>query len=172
MILSVDAERFAVGLHARTGLDVDVCRGWVLAEGNGGGAHNWLNVRGGGRSYSGVKVAGYSAGGFTEFATVDDAVVETAWWVNRMSNYAAIRSASAVGAPPAVQLSAVWRSPWDAGHYGGDGRTLIAAYARVKSNEPPSRPAPAPLPGPVPKPRWFWAALKSFLARGGWHPGR
>jgi len=108
---------FADGLAARTGLDIRVADAWVTAENNGGGDHNWLNVSypGGGRGYSGVPASG---GRFSSFQSVQDAITETAYWINQFSNYAGIRAAIATG-DPQQQRQAIIASPWDEGHYMG-----------------------------------------------------
>lgn len=133
-----DADLFVNELARRTGLNRNVIRAWVLAEGaydkGGTGHYNFLNVgaKPGGAGYSGVKLAGTSPGGFAWFGSLADAVEESAYWINSMSNYAGIRAA--VGKEPGVQLAAIAQSRWDAGHYtkgGKRGQGLLDAYKSV-----------------------------------------
>lgn len=125
---------FAEKLSKATGLKPDVIRAWARAEGayapNGTGGYNFLNLRakGGGSSYSGVQLAGVSSNGFAQFRNEDDAVAETAHWINTMPNYAGIRASTKVGSK--TQIAAIAASPWDAGHYDG-GRKLLDAFKAV-----------------------------------------
>ncbi len=150
------AEEFSAKLAKATGLDVNVVRAWVFAEGaftkRGTGYFNYLNVRPkpGGTSYSGVQLAGVSLGNFQRFRSVDDAVRETAYWINTMGNYAGIRAA--IKAPGSEsqraggQITAIVRSPWDAGHYGG-GKALAQLWADFRLKGGPSFKGIAGLPG-------------------------
>jgi hypothetical protein len=132
--LNKDAALFAAGVARATGLKPDVVAAWVQAEGNGGGTNNWLNVRPGvgkTKGFSGVPITA-SSSGFANFSSVDDAVKETAYWINLMGNYGGIKAArkSSAGA----QITAIASSPWDAGHYaagGKRGQGLLNAYNSV-----------------------------------------
>lgn len=124
--------QFVDGLAKATGLNKDVVAAWVLAEGaftSGGTGHfNYLNVRpNGASSYSGVPLAGVSSGNFQEFNNVNDAITETAHWINTFGNYAGIRASTHLG--PVAQLQAITASPWDQGNYAGG--KLFADYATV-----------------------------------------
>lgn len=113
--------RFANGVAAQTGLDPRVIVAWGQLETGGNPiGHNWLNERpgSGGRGFSGVP-EGSSPGGFAEFNSTQDAITETAYWINNFSNYAGVKSSG--GKPPAQEIAAIAASPWDAGHYGGSG---------------------------------------------------
>lgn len=158
---------FAERLSHKTGLSLNVCDAWTIVENNGGGPHNWLNVRGNGRSYSGVHVTN-ERGGFSGFNSLEDATTETAWWINNMPNFRAIRDSRSK--PDPAQLYAIIHSPWDAGHYGGNGNRLLALYESLHHTPKPNNPTGA-LPGPSPKPKWFWKALHKFLKRGHYKHG-
>jgi|GEM_PF-3667532 len=124
---------FIAGLSAATGLSPRVVAAWVHAEGDyrsaGAPGSNFLNLRTGERTrgYSGVPVHSGN-GGFAQFSSVGDAIRETAYWLTHMGNYSGIRAAA--GKPDGVQLAAIARSPWDAGHYHG-GRSLTDSYKAV-----------------------------------------
>lgn len=111
------AAAFAQALAAATGLDPRVTAAWVRRENNGGGTNNWLNVSAGpgGVGYSGVPEPG--SGRFASFRSPADALKETAYWINSMSNYAGIASSTGKGVQ--AQLAAIEASPWDATHYPG-----------------------------------------------------
>lgn len=126
---------FATAVAAQTGLDPYVVLAWTSIEDadapGGTGGFNYLNVRpNGSSSYSGVQLAGVSPGGFQRFRSLSDAVTETVYWVKRMPNYAGIRGS--VGKPAATQIAAIAASPWDQGHYGGNGRALAQAYVLLR----------------------------------------
>lgn len=132
-----EIDAFVDRLAAATGLDRRVVAAWVRAEGaytsGGTGGYNFLNVRAraGGKGYSGVAIS-RSSGGFAKFGSLDAAVRETSFWINRMPNYAGIRSSVDKG--PAAQLAAIARSPWDANNYAG-GRGLTKNYAAVNKGD-------------------------------------
>jgi hypothetical protein len=119
-----DQLRFVALVVKATGLAPLTVGEWVLAETGGaahGAGHNYLNVSAapGGRSYSGVPLAG-TRGQFSRFASVSDAARETAYWINRMPNFAGIRKQAHAGTGQGAvvrQLAAIKRSKWDAGHY-------------------------------------------------------
>lgn len=126
-----------------TGLQPGVVAAWVRAESGaqGSGAYggfNYLNLTAkGSAGWSGVPITGSYAsnggtGNFATFGSVDDAAAETAWWIQHMSNYSGIRATA--GKPAPVQLAAIARSPWDAGHYGGNGQNLVGAYNAESKN--------------------------------------
>ena len=131
--LSAEQNTFAQDVAGQTGLSFAVVAAWVKAEGNGGGAHNWLNVsaKDHTHTYSGVPMAASQSGQFSAFQNVADAAKETAYWINQFSNFHGIK-ASATGSDQ-DQLRAIWQSPWDAGHYGGNGVNLINAYNSIKN---------------------------------------
>jgi hypothetical protein len=119
--LSVDQERFARTVAELTGLDPVLVRSWVGAESGWGvtkGSHNYLNVTNGGTSR-----------GFAAYPSVDIAASRVAQLLNTSSYYAGIRSAIPAGG--LAQAKAIAASPWDAGHYGGDGSRLTAVYAEL-----------------------------------------
>lgn len=128
MILNTDQIAFARELAHATGLRPDAIGAWELAEEPASRdpvaqGHNWLNLlsesawqANGRRTYSGVPVAAWTAR-FARFNTRADAVTETAFWIDRFSNYAGIRASR--GGTALQQVNAIAASPWDAGHYGG-----------------------------------------------------
>lgn len=131
-----DAGTFIAQLAQATGLDPKVIAAWVQVEGayapNGTGHYNFLNLRAKSpaQGYSGVALAGQSTNGFAQFLSVQDAVQETAYWINHFGNYAGIRASTKLG--PKSQIAAIAASPWDAGHYNG-GRSLLSAYSSLTS---------------------------------------
>lgn len=139
-----DRQRFEQDLAKRTGLRPDVIRAWVSAEGGGPGRFNYLNVRGFGKSYSGVPVSAAS-GGFSSFQNVDQAAHETAWWINHMPNFKGIRQAAKTG-DAQKQLGAIIASPWDEGHYGG-GQNLLDRWLSIVSGGPGDIPGAAAATG-------------------------
>jgi hypothetical protein len=152
--LSVDQERFARTVAELTGLDPVLVRSWVGAESGWGvtkGSHNYLNVTNGG-----------SSRGFAAYPSVDIAASRVAQLLNTSSYYAGIRSAIPAGG--LAQAKAIAASPWDAGHYGGDGSRLTAVYAELAGTTPnivlagnpldalPSIPNPLDLLDDIPNP--------------------
>lgn len=132
-----DAETFVSTLHTLTGLDPDVIRAWARAEGayapGGTGGYNFLNMKASShRGLSGVPLAGLSSKGFAQFHSPQDAATEAAYWINTMPNYRSIRAA--VHHDPVTQIAAISSSPWDAGHYGGNGSKLLGSYNAVKGS--------------------------------------
>jgi hypothetical protein len=124
-------------LSKQTGLDRGVLFAWITQEGayaaNGTGGFNFLNLRvgPGGHGYSGVSES-RSPAGFAQFASTDDAATETAYWLNRFSNYAGIRQTVKDNPTPQAEIAAIEASPWDAGHYGGSSHNLLATYNRIQ----------------------------------------
>lgn len=111
-------DQFARTLANLTGLNVNVLRAWVLAE--GGPPGNPLNIMHGGKP--------------ANFGDVNGAAAATSQLLHSSAAYAPIlRSASS---DPQAQIAAITASPWDAGHYRGDpsakpGTLLHGTYARV-----------------------------------------
>lgn len=142
--LNPDQLRFAAELIRLTHLAPETVVRWMLAEEPASRSprdqgHNWLNVHAApsGGSYSGVPLAGTS-GGFARFRSADAAARETAYWINRMSNFAGIRKTAGKGSGSATvarQLAAIKRSPWDAGHYkngfGGGSDSVFQAAGKA-----------------------------------------
>lgn len=135
--VNLDQYLFAILLAARTGLSPRVTIAWIHAEEPASAnpserGHNWLNVgvgspggpKGAGYGWSGIKLKGTGNPGYT-FNSTNDAVTETAWWINNMSNFATIKRSA--GESDANQLSTIAMSPWDASHYGG-GANLTGSY--------------------------------------------
>lgn len=120
--MAANKDNFAAALAAATGLAPSVTRAWVAQEGGyqpgGTGGWNYLNVSpsSSGGSYSGVPVVGHSAGnsqvpgGFQQFGSERAALKETAYWINHMSNYAALRASIPQG--PEAQIAAIIASGW------------------------------------------------------------
>jgi hypothetical protein len=113
--LSPDQERFAANVIAGTGLDPTVVRSWIGAESGWGvtkPSHNYLNV-----------------GPGHAFASVDDAATTVSHLITSSPHYAGIRAAIPIGG--GAQVEAITQSPWDAGHYGGDGRNLRRVFTQL-----------------------------------------
>lgn len=145
-LLNSDQVEFVQLVAGRTGLHQQTIAAWSLCEEPASRSpleqgHNWLNLlhRSVGRTvgYSGVRIVGWSPAGFARFASVGDAATETAHWVNVFSFYAGIRATR--GSTPQVQVAAIARSPWDAGHYGG-GRVIAQLLAVVLAHDPLTAP--------------------------------
>jgi hypothetical protein len=154
--LTAGQASFRDELATRTGLDPRVVTAWLLSEESGAAAasrqrsgnHNWLNI-GPGRVYSSPQ-AGAAA---------------TAQLINGSGYYAGIRAAAKSGNAQA-QLQAIAASPWDAGHYGGDGRNLRAVFGSASSSATAAggRPAPSSAPSSSSS-RGPWA-LRALLLLG------
>jgi hypothetical protein len=108
--LSNDQVLFGSLVVQGTGLRPDVVFAWILAE--GGPRDNPLNI-----------------GPHRHFGDPRGAAKATVALLHT-PRYAPILRAAKSGDPNA-QLHAIAASPWDAGHYGGDGRNLRGAFARV-----------------------------------------
>ena len=120
--LSEDQARYRAALEAATGLDRTVITSWIGAESGWNRSksdHNYLNI-GPGRTYSST----------TEAAQDAARVLQEFDW------YSGIREAIAAG-DPAQQVNAIWMSPWDAGHYGGDGSTLRRVWEQLTGRRVP-----------------------------------
>lgn len=107
--LSPDQDRYASSVATATGLDPSVVRAWIGAESGWGTqkpGHNYLNV-GPGETYQ----------------SVDQAAARVVGLLTSSHYYQGIRDAIPAGA--AAQVKAIEQSPWDAGHYGGNGLETI-----------------------------------------------
>lgn len=124
--IGTDEAGFIAQLSRDTGIDPRVLVAWVQQEGayasNGTGGFNYFNLRvgPGGKGYSGVS-EGRSPAGFAQFGTPADAETETAYWLNKFSNYAGIRAVTATKPTPRQEIAAIAASKWDKDHYGGPG---------------------------------------------------
>lgn len=105
-------QRFSQEVAAGTGLNPNTIGIWVLAE--NGPVENPLNI-GPGRLYS----------------SLDSAALATIR-VLHQSNMAGILASAPKDTK--TQLQAIAASPWDAGHYGGNGQNLASVYNDVKGN--------------------------------------
>ncbi|SFU71247.1 phage protein [Alicyclobacillus macrosporangiidus] len=116
-----------------TGLDQNV----VLAHWNaeeGVGSANWPNnnpagIRPGNSAVDKLAV-GVNSYGFDIFPSPAAGAQAYATLINTDVNYAGVRTAAKTGNPIA-QLQAIVQSPWDEGHYGGDGHLLYQSYTAI-----------------------------------------
>ena len=124
-------EEFAGALVGCSGLDPNVVLAWTLAEGGG------VNPSQPPNNFLFLTAA---TGGFRSFASPEEAA--QAVCLTLTSNDYAMIPLSA-GQTPTLQLIAIAQSPWDgghvawgdpAGHYGGDGRNLLASYYSLIGN--------------------------------------
>lgn len=115
-----------------TGLLQDV----ILAHWNqeeGVESPNWPNNNPAGITPGNPQVDALSTGtnnGFDVFPTPAAGAQAYGILINTDSNYAGIRAVANTGSAYA-QLNAIAQSPWDAGHYGGNGYKLFASYTAV-----------------------------------------
>ncbi|MCL6442076.1 MAG: hypothetical protein K6T83_01195 [Alicyclobacillus sp.] len=122
---------------SQTGLDVNVILAqWNAEEGVSSTArwpgNNPAGLRPGDSAdrYSN----GVNAYGFLTFATPAAGAMAYAARINEDRNYAGVRAAIKTGSPLA-ELNAIIQSPWDAGHYGGDGHLLYESYAAITGSK-------------------------------------
>lgn len=116
--LNADQTTFGNYLTSGTGLNPTVVAAWMHAEEPASRdpqaqGHNWLNI-GPGHSYPSAFAAAN--------ATID---------VINQPNMSSIKGTE--NRSDAAQLRGIWQSPWDAGHYGGNGSTLYGSYNAVKN---------------------------------------
>jgi len=73
---------------------------------------------------------GTNASGFDIFPDSVMGAEAYAYLIAHDPNYAGVRTAIKTG-DPQKELSAIAKSGWDSGHYGGNGKNLVAAYNEV-----------------------------------------
>lgn len=123
-----------------TGLDLDVVLSHWNAE-EGIGSANWpsnnpAGIRPGNSAVDRLAV-GVNGAGFDIFPTAAAGANGYATLINTDIDYPGIRAAIKTGSPTA-ELNAIIQSPWDAGHYGGDGNKLYASYSTVTGSNVPT----------------------------------
>ena len=146
-ILTSGQVQFSYQLAALSGLDVNVIKGWVLAEMSAGyavgrqkeGNHNWLNIGyfdklGGGGAFQKGKVASVwrdpiSAANASE-AFLEGKIFGAAPGIRDIMLYA--------GADPGSQIDAIASSGWASGGYSG-GNSLRSTYNMVPHSKQPPR---------------------------------
>lgn len=107
-----DVALFATYVAEHTGLSLAVVVGWMQSE--RGPIDNPLNIMGSGQ--------------VRHFGSPVNAAKATVSLLKTPRYTPILRSA---GHPDQAQLKAIAASPWEAHHYGGDGRNLIGAYQAV-----------------------------------------
>ena len=124
--LSADQSAFVAELTARSSLDPAVVKAWVLAEGGCATPDqppgNCLFQKA-------------PDGSWAQFA--DPIAGADAAWANLTGNpgwYQGILDAIAAG-DPLREATAIADSPWDEGHYGGDGFRLLGLYLGLADGE-------------------------------------
>lgn len=129
--------QLAQSVTSAIGLDRNV----VLAQWNaeeGIGSANWpsnnpAGIRPGNRSVDAMST-GVNGAGFDIFPTPAAGAQAYATLYKTDSNYVNVRNAIKTGSPLA-ELNAIIQSPWDAGHYGGDGHKLYDSYSSVTGSK-------------------------------------
>jgi hypothetical protein len=124
--LSADQAAFAAELTSRSSLDPVVVKAWVLAE---GGCMTPDQPRGN------CLFQKAPDGSWAQFP--DPVAGADAAWANLAGNpgsYQAILDAIAAG-DPLGEVTAIANSPWDEGHYGGDGSRLLGLYLGLAASE-------------------------------------
>lgn len=118
--------RFANDVGYATGLDPRVILAQAQQEGayvpGGTGGLNFLNLRTGTVTSLGKTYASASPGGFAQFSSLQQA--EAATIAEYQSPAIGLPPASEIGrlySTPERQIALIANSPWDAGHYGGNG---------------------------------------------------
>jgi hypothetical protein len=119
--LTPTAEQVAQCLSSKTGLDLNVVRAWIAIESAWGKSptdhYNYLNLK---SSHGNT---------FATFTSPADAC--DAYYSNLQGpDYSGIRAA-ATSNNVVKQLQAITDSPWDEGHYGGNGSSLVSTYNAV-----------------------------------------
>lgn len=126
--------QLAQGASNLCGLDRNVILAQWDAE-EGIGSSNWpgnnpAGITPGNSAVDRLGNGGLTSGGFVVFPTPAAGAEAYATLYNTDSNYAGVRAAIKTGSPLA-ELNAIIQSPWDSGHYGGDGHKLYNAYSSV-----------------------------------------
>lgn len=134
MQISGYVEQLAQGVSQATGLNKDVVLAQWLAEEGVSSVADWPDNNPAGITHGNSAVdrlsTGVNVNGFDIFPTPAAGAKAYATLYNTDSSYTAVRAAAKTGNPMA-QLRAIWESPWDAGHYGGDGHKLYATYESI-----------------------------------------
>lgn len=137
MTISSYAAELANMVSGSTGLDQNVILAHWNAE-EGVGSVNWpsnnpAGIRPGNSAVDQLSV-GVNDAGFDIFPTPAAGAQAYATLINTDSNYPGIRAAAKTG-NPIDQLNAIVQSPWDTGHYGGDGSRLFNSYTAVTGQD-------------------------------------
>lgn len=143
-ILQPNQELFAKTLSGLTGLNLDVIRGWTLAEESSNAAarrqaqgnNNWLNI-----GYFDSGAASWAKGG-GPFSNPRSAAQATAQFLKgqRWGASPGIRQIlSTAGASPQDQINAIAKSGWASSGYGG-GSHLAKTYALASGLPSPALP--------------------------------
>lgn len=135
---------FANGVSQATGIDPRVIIAQAQQEGayapGGTGGHNYLNLASATVDSLGAKRSGSSAGGFAQFNNVQDAISAT---VAEFKS-PAIGLTSEAGKTPATQIADIAATPWDTGHYGGNGGVnLLRTFDSIYGAPAAGKPAPS-----------------------------
>lgn len=135
MAITIDpyVAQLAQGASSDTGLDINVVLTHWNAEEGVASTSQWpdnnpAGLRPGDQAdqYS----IGVNANNFLMFATPAAGAKAYAVRINTDINYAGVRAAIKTGSPLA-ELNAIIQSPWDSGHYGGDGHSLYESYSAI-----------------------------------------
>jgi hypothetical protein len=128
--LNNDEAHFLASVSQATGIDPRVIAAWMFEEGafkkGGTGGFNYLNLRP-------TAVDGHtsvSSGGFSQYPDVNAAISATIQ-VLHQPNMKIILATAQTRPTPQKQITAIAASPWDSGHYGGAGQSLIATITSL-----------------------------------------
>lgn len=123
--LNQDEAHFLASVSQATGIDPRVLAAWMYEEGafkkGGTGGFNYLNIR----PTATDGHTSVSSGGFSQYPDVNAAISATVQVLNQ-PNMKIILATAQTRPTPQKQITAIAASPWDKGHYGGAGQTLIA----------------------------------------------
>lgn len=150
--LSDEQRRFASIVAAETNLDPSVVVAWVGSESGWNRTmptHNYLNI-----------------GPHRAYPSVDHAANAVVGLIRNSEHYGGIRGAIPRG--PGAQVDAIWQSPWDAGHYGGDGSRLLKVWRQLVGAEPATGTVVPLIPTAGPIPPLFGEDGKPGLEDFGW----
>ncbi len=138
---------YALKVTAELSVPASVCLTQWAVE-SGFESENWI----GHNNYAGITDGGPP--NFKQYDTIDDFVTDYIQ-VLRLPYYTEILALVAQKADPSRILQALADSPWDAGHYGGDGSSLLSVYQtyRVSQYDPSLWAVPA----------WRWAVLRDIV---------
>lgn len=127
---------FAKGVQLATGEDYRVVLAHWMSEEPIDSLKKWQEV---GNNPAGIKkgnsevdtlAVGQDANGFDQFYSPLRGMQAYVAMIKDDKNYQGVRDAIKTG-DQAKELQAIADSPWDAGHYGGNGKNLFAAYNAI-----------------------------------------
>lgn len=122
-VIPSDLAGYAAQAAQLTGLDSSV----ILSQ--------WISENGwkvpGGYNFGNIMVPGTHT--LKSYGSGSEGVQAYADFLKNNSNYVGVLETA--GKTPEAQLRAIYTSPWDEGHYGGDGSRLVNVYNSVLNAE-------------------------------------